>query len=309
MSIEFPCAQCGKLLRVGDEAAGKQARCPSCGAVQSIPFKLTAGDGSTFPLANSGGGFGPMGNTANPPPFDQLNPYASPMAVPGRAPDHASGKSSSKRNGPPWERDEASWDSFWDTAKAIYSSPPCFFREMRRKGGLAPPLLYALSGAMIGGAASICYRVGFRIAGLQVLGVNARDIPGRLTTPSTLIIVGLLVWLIAVPLWTVFLSFVGSGMFHLCLQLVGGARRAYETTFRVLSYSVGSAALFGLLPICGGYVHLILILVFSGIGLAYCHDTTAGKATLAVLLPALVCCGAFVAFFFAVVGLAIVMER
>src|SRR6185437_9762668 len=37
MSIEFPCPQCGKLLRVGDDAAGKQARCPACNSVQAIP--------------------------------------------------------------------------------------------------------------------------------------------------------------------------------------------------------------------------------------------------------------------------------
>ena len=37
MSIEFACSQCGKRLRVGDDAAGKHARCPSCGAVQAVP--------------------------------------------------------------------------------------------------------------------------------------------------------------------------------------------------------------------------------------------------------------------------------
>lgn len=39
MSIEFACSQCGKLLRVGDDAAGKHARCPSCAAVQPVPAR------------------------------------------------------------------------------------------------------------------------------------------------------------------------------------------------------------------------------------------------------------------------------
>ena len=37
MAIEFRCVQCGKLLRTGDETAGKQARCPECGSVMAIP--------------------------------------------------------------------------------------------------------------------------------------------------------------------------------------------------------------------------------------------------------------------------------
>ena len=37
MPIEFSCAHCGKLLRTPDDSAGKQARCPACGAVGEIP--------------------------------------------------------------------------------------------------------------------------------------------------------------------------------------------------------------------------------------------------------------------------------
>lgn len=35
--IDFRCGQCGKLLRTPDDAAGKQAQCPSCGLVQPVP--------------------------------------------------------------------------------------------------------------------------------------------------------------------------------------------------------------------------------------------------------------------------------
>ncbi len=37
--IEFACSGCGKKLRVGQEAAGKKARCPQCDAVQVVPEK------------------------------------------------------------------------------------------------------------------------------------------------------------------------------------------------------------------------------------------------------------------------------
>lgn len=37
MPIETICQGCAKKLRVGDEHAGKQARCPSCGAIYKVP--------------------------------------------------------------------------------------------------------------------------------------------------------------------------------------------------------------------------------------------------------------------------------
>lgn len=37
MPITFPCEKCGKPLRVPDDAAGKQARCPACGEVSTAP--------------------------------------------------------------------------------------------------------------------------------------------------------------------------------------------------------------------------------------------------------------------------------
>lgn len=43
MTIDFRCVQCGKLLRTPAEAAGKQAQCPSCGAIQPIPVASDPG--------------------------------------------------------------------------------------------------------------------------------------------------------------------------------------------------------------------------------------------------------------------------
>jgi hypothetical protein len=37
MPIEFRCEQCRQLLRTPDESLGKQARCPDCGAIQTVP--------------------------------------------------------------------------------------------------------------------------------------------------------------------------------------------------------------------------------------------------------------------------------
>lgn len=37
MAIESTCSGCGKLLSVGDEHAGRRARCPACGQIYTIP--------------------------------------------------------------------------------------------------------------------------------------------------------------------------------------------------------------------------------------------------------------------------------
>ncbi len=37
MPIEFRCPRCGRLLRTPDDTAGKQAQCPACGTLSTIP--------------------------------------------------------------------------------------------------------------------------------------------------------------------------------------------------------------------------------------------------------------------------------
>ena len=73
MPIDFRCTQCGRLLRTGDETAGKQAKCPECGRVMPIPAVSgsSAGgapSGAAGPLpsapADSGYPFPPLGPLA-----------------------------------------------------------------------------------------------------------------------------------------------------------------------------------------------------------------------------------------------------
>ena len=52
MPIEFRCTQCDKLLRTPDDTAGKQAKCPECGAILPVPSPAA-------PAPGKGGGFIP----------------------------------------------------------------------------------------------------------------------------------------------------------------------------------------------------------------------------------------------------------
>jgi phage FluMu protein Com len=65
MPIEFRCTNCEQLLRVPDDAAGKNARCPKCGALATIP--------------SPGAAAGPV---APPPPMPPSIPPAMPPASP-----------------------------------------------------------------------------------------------------------------------------------------------------------------------------------------------------------------------------------
>jgi len=72
MAIEFRCTQCGKLLRTADATAGKQAKCPSCGTVVTIPQAGSAESHAGSPPSQ------PQGPEAVTPPAMGDNPYASP---------------------------------------------------------------------------------------------------------------------------------------------------------------------------------------------------------------------------------------
>ena len=53
MAIETTCSGCGKKLAVPAEHAGKQARCPVCGQIYTVPFPATEVTGGASPPPNT----------------------------------------------------------------------------------------------------------------------------------------------------------------------------------------------------------------------------------------------------------------
>ena len=73
MPIQFRCGQCERQLKVGDEHAGKKAKCPSCQTINSIPM-------ANSPGGNDPGDFGEVGGPSASSPTDSNgNPYSDPM--------------------------------------------------------------------------------------------------------------------------------------------------------------------------------------------------------------------------------------
>jgi hypothetical protein len=80
MAIEFRCSQCGRLLRTGDEPAGRMAQCPECGSQTPIPFPAEVP--TITPVAVEP----PVATTSGESPFGAgsaeetgENPYQSPQ--------------------------------------------------------------------------------------------------------------------------------------------------------------------------------------------------------------------------------------
>ncbi len=84
MPIEFLCSGCQHQLRVADETAGKQARCPNCSTVLTVPASSQSnhnpggfdfGKPAPSPVA-------PQQPASNPYSQSEIpqNPYASPSS-------------------------------------------------------------------------------------------------------------------------------------------------------------------------------------------------------------------------------------
>ncbi len=84
-SIEFSCKQCGLLLKVDAEAAGRSAKCPQCGGVQQIPQQSAPRGPQGGPQQPVGPPPAPDGSTAAAQPLPAQQPL-QPVPQPGPAP-------------------------------------------------------------------------------------------------------------------------------------------------------------------------------------------------------------------------------
>ncbi len=62
--------------------------------------------------------------------------------------------------------------------------------------------------------------------------------------------------------------FIASGILHLCLMILGGAKKSFETTFRGVFFSTGSTYVLFMIPFCGGMIAGVWNIVLEIIGLA-----------------------------------------
>jgi hypothetical protein len=232
-----------------------------------------------------------------PPPLPS-SPVVPPAAATGA------------RTSIPWEEREriGLFSAALETTRDVLAHPGAFFRAMPVTGGLGSPLLYAVLIGWVGLVASAFYQAIFRsVVGSSwgALGVDRPEFAAALGWVEGW--AGFVAQAVFGGVFVVIGAFVAAGILHLMLLLLGGARRDFEATFRVVCFSEATCILF-LVPFCGQLVGAVWALVLHVIGLAAAHQIGHGKALAAVLLPViLVCCCCAVAVFLfasAIAGLA-----
>lgn len=315
--MEITCPQCGFARTIPDEKIPERAEiatCPKC--KQKFQFR-TAGETVLPPplLANppsdepaphriqseientSEVGSGPRtGRTDNAPPEKELSESASSEKTSsGKAPSEngdfwdslASMGTPHQESGDPdppeevtkdgeievpWERLDiyGFFPGIWETIKRAMLRPAAFFQAMPVGSGQIKPLIFYLLVAE------------FQIV-LQMLW-DMTGVTSGMTGEGEAMGISAVMLLVGYPIILTMLLYVMAVLVHACLNMVGGATRGFEGTFRALTY--GSAPMvLTLIPFVGPLVGAIWSLVVTFLGYKYIHRTTTAKVILAMLLP------------------------
>jgi len=196
--------------------------------------------------------------------------------------------SSGGRTRTSWEDRENTgfFAGLYRTVKEVLVGPTKFFRTMPVTGGLSEPLLFALIVGMMGLMFMYLWDILLHEPIQSFMTAEMRAAAGRATLRGA----GSLFTAVITPFLLILWLFVISGMLHLFLVLVRGAKAGFEATFRVVSYGI-SPFLCMIIPVCGMFITWLWMLMIVIIGLREAHETTGGKASFAVFFPLIFCCG------------------
>jgi hypothetical protein len=165
---------------------------------------------------------------------------------------------------------------WWGTFREANFSPANFFAKMPRTGGFSKPIGFAY------GLFLQMAFIGVIVASLVGLGAAVHGAP--VTQHDTFVGLAIVIGVLAGGyLATAGALFVGSAFWHVVAKIFGGTG-TYESTFRVVSYSV-SAQGWTLLPYVGGFINALMNFVLLYHGFREVHQLSKGRALAAVILP------------------------
>jgi hypothetical protein len=194
----------------------------------------------------------------------------------------------------PWETPgRPAGEALIETVKLFATDMGQAFRRMPAAGDLAKPLLYAVIVGSIGPIVAQLTSIFLPNPFFQMLqerlgGGAGSELFARSAAAGVF-------GIFFVPVAVVVGLFIGAGIVHLCLMLVGGANSGFLATVRVMCYS-STGQLAQAVPLIGGLVAFVLVLILEVKGLETAHRTTTGKAIAAVLIPVAFCCVCVVLF-------------
>jgi hypothetical protein len=195
----------------------------------------------------------------------------------------------------PWERraEVGFLAGLLETIRLLMLEPKRAFGAMSRTGGLGAPLFFYVLVGTVGGLVGLFYQSVLQ----SVEGESEAGGAAWAEALSSPVAIGGTIMLL--PVFLVCMAFVTAGVLHLALILVQGANRPFEATFRVTCFAGGATAILQLLPFFGALLATVWNLVLLVLGLAQVQNIGRGRAVVAVLLPAIVCCAIFAAAGFA----------
>jgi hypothetical protein len=192
----------------------------------------------------------------------------------------------------PWESGEGFIRAFFQTVWNSLFSPTKFFKKVASGAGYWISLVYGLICGAIAACTNFLWVWLFFSVFFQLLPPQFSH---AISFFSSIVIIILLV---SLPIFEALTIFIASLILHLCLIIVGGKKKGFETTFRAFSYA-NSARLFYAIPFfiipflapilyfALNIYHLVLIII----GVREGHGISTGRAVLAVLLPLIVIVG------------------
>ncbi len=308
------------LTPTGNETAGGGGSTPVGGGLapvggltpaqgDALPTLTPVGPASLTPVDS--GGLTPLGNAGGSGPDNPYdwasaesnaapavggglssspNPFASPTSSSMGKPQKPI--SSGDRSGLPWERNKGD-AKLSRTAKMVLLNPSDAFSRMRCTGGLGSPMGYLCLTMAIAIAAIFGWALVGMFAGLGLGLASAENVDGERLAAAiggslvTILISAVISIGIAIP-GVILNSFIQAGVLHVILMMLGGARRGFETTYRVVCFSLGSSVLIYVIPCVSYVVAPIFMLIALIVGLSRAHEISGGKAALAIFAPVLI---------------------
>jgi hypothetical protein len=196
---------------------------------------------------------------------------------------------------PPEEQPEPAWErrrqlgmlsALAQTIRQVLSVPVATFKVMKRGGGLATPLFFYLIVTTLTSWVAMGYQ-------LAVVLMNPEAMLGPLAKNlSTTSLIGVQIMSMAlVPILMAGSALCAAAILHLVFLLLGTNGQPFEVTFRSYCYAVAPASVFRLIPICGDVLFFVTALVLLIFALRETLRVDGARATIGVVLPALLCCG------------------
>ena len=191
---------------------------------------------------------------------------------------HRPGFREPKRKGAPWENrpDLGLRHGIYDTFKAVLFSPGAFFSSLSWDGGIKEPLAFGVLVGSFGRMFGVFWNFLIFSGSLLALG---QSVFSNVTVGLIFLFI-----IVMIPFFLILSLFVYSGILHLLLLIVGGAKNHFEATFRVVSYSQATQA-WVLIPFFGGWIAGIWQFVVQIIGLREIHQTSYFRVIIAFLIP------------------------